>query len=90
MPRIKPLGKKDYGLILQGELRAARNRAIMDRKTIAQKTNCSYGTVRNHELEPQKIPIGWLKLYIKATNMEPSVILEYLYEKKYEVHERVK
>ena len=88
MPKIKPLGKKDYGLILQGELRAARNKAIMDRKTIAKKTNCSYGTVRNHEVEPQKIPLGWLKLFIKATDMNPESILEYLYEKKYEVRER--
>ena len=90
MPRVKSLGKPNYELILQGELKAARDRLLMDRKAIAKKINCSYGTVRNHELEPHKIPIGWLKLYIKVTNMEPSVILEYLYEKKYEVHERGK
>ena len=88
MPKIKPLGGTDYSKLLQGELKAARDKLLMDRKSVAKKINCSYGTVRNHELEPQKITIGWLKLYIKATNMEPSVILEYLYEKKYEVQER--
>ena len=85
MAKIKPLGKPDYGLILQGELKAARDKLLMDRKAIAKKINCSYGTVRNHELEPHKIPIGWLKLYIKVTNMDPNVILNYLYEGKYHV-----
>jgi len=90
MPKVKPLGKPDYELVLQGELKAARDRHLMDRKAIAKKTNRSYGTIRAYELEPQKIPIGWLKKFIKVTNMEPSVILEYLYEKKYEVYEREK
>lgn len=85
MPRIKPLGGMDYNKLLQGELQAARTRLLMDRKAVAKKINCSYGTVRNHEMEPNKIPIGWLKQYIKATNMDPNVILNYLYEGKYHV-----
>ena len=85
MPRIKPLGGTDYNKLLQGELQAARTRLLMDRKAVAKKINCSYGTVRNHEMEPNKIPIGWLKLYIKVTNMDPNVILNYLYEGKYHV-----
>ena len=85
MPRVRPLGKPDYGLILQGELKAARSKLLMDRKEIAKKTDCSYGTVRNYELEPQKIPLWWLKLFVKVTNMNPNVILNYLYEGKYHV-----
>lgn len=85
MPRIKQLGGTDYNKLLQGELQAARTRLLMDRKAVAKKINCSYGTVRNHEMEPNKIPIGWLKQYIKATNMDPNVILNYLYEGKYHV-----
>lgn len=84
MPRIKPLGGTDYNQLFQGELKAARDRLLMDRKAIAKKIHCSYGTVRNYELYPEKIPIGWLKLFIKVTNMEPEVILNYLYDGKYE------
>lgn len=84
MPKVK-LGKTDYGLILQGELKAARDRHFMDRKAVAKKTNRSYGTIRNYELEPHNIPLGWLKSFIKVTNMDPNVILNYLYEGKYHV-----
>ena len=83
MPRVKPLGGTDYKKMLQGELQASRTRLLMDRKAIAKKTSCSYGTVRNYEMDPEKIPIGWLKSYIKATNMEPEVILNYLYDGKF-------
>lgn len=88
MPRIKPLGGTDYSKLLRGEIQAARTRLLMDRKAIAKKISCSYGTVRNYELEPEKIPIGWLKSYIKATNMEPEVVLNYLYEGKYKGKEK--
>ena len=84
MPKVN-LGRKDYGAIFKGELQAARTRRFMDRSAIAEKTDCSYGTVRNYELEPAKIPVGWLKRFIKVTNMDPNVILNYLYEGKYHV-----
>ena len=82
MPRIKPLGGIDFAKVLQGEICASRVRMQMDRKAVAKKTNCSYGTVRNYEMNPEKIPLGWLKRYIKVTGMKPEVIIEYLYERK--------
>ena len=88
IPKIKQLGGIDYRKLLQGELQAARTKLFMDRKAIAKKTSCSYGTVRNYEMEPEKIPIGWLKTYIKATNMEPEVVLNYLYDGKYKGKEK--
>lgn len=88
MPKIRKLGGIDYRKLLQGELQAARTKLFMDRKAIAKKTSCSYGTVRNYEMEPEKIPIGWLKTYIKATNMEPEVVLNYLYDGKYKGKEK--
>lgn len=88
MPRVRPLGKTDYLLIFKGKIRGAREELFMDRKAVAEKTGCSYGTVKNYENEPQKIPLGWLKQFIKATNMDPNIILNYLYEGKYKVQEK--
>lgn len=88
MPRVRPLGKTDYLLIFKGKIRGAREELFLDRKAIALKTGCSYGTVKNYENEPNKIPIGWLKQFIKATNMDPNIILNYLYEGKYKVQEK--
>lgn len=85
MPRVRPLGGIDYNKKFRGELEAARKRLFLNRDDTGDKIGCSDSTVRNYELEPPRMTLGYLKKFIKITSLEPNVILEYLYEGKYNV-----
>lgn len=84
MPKVK-LGKPDYGKKLVGGLRGAVEESLTDWNFIAQKTDMSIQSMRNWQKEPEMIRLGWLKMFIKLTNLNPNVILNYLYDGKYHV-----
>ena len=87
MAKVK-LGKPDYSKQLTGELDASLDRIFVDWKRIAPKTGVCYNTARTYKNNPDKIPLLWLKRFIKAVDLDPDVILNYLYEGKYRVERR--
>lgn len=87
MGKVK-LGKPTYKEQFVGNLKASVNNSLTDWKTIAKKTSRCPKTMNNYLGEPEKIPLGWLKMFVKITNMPPDYILNYLYEGKYRVERK--
>ena len=57
------------------------------KEEIGTLTGLTTRTIYNKINEPQKITLEWLKMFIKATDMNPNYILNYLYDGKYKIKE---
>lgn len=87
MPKVK-LGKHTREEQFAGNLKAAANDSLTEWKTIAKQTGRCPKTMNNYLAGPDGIPLGWLKMFVKITNMNPDYILNYLYEGKYRVERK--
>ena len=85
MPKVKPLGKPDYDKIFCAELSCAITRSFLNKQEVADRTGISKRMLYNKLETPKSISLEWLKLFIKVTNMDPNVVLNYLYEGKQNV-----
>lgn len=88
MPRVKPLGKPNREKILGAEIDCAITKSFMSKEEIADMTGVSKRMLYYRIEKPQSIKLDWLKMFIKVTNMKPEVILDYLYDGKYERKEQ--
>lgn len=86
MPRVKPLGKPDYDKIFSAEINCAITRSFLTKQQVADRTGISKRMLYYKINTPKSISLEWLKLFIKATNIKPEVILDYLYEGKYTIN----
>ena len=87
MGKVK-LGKHSPEEQFAGNLKASVNNSLTDWKTIAKQTNKCTKTMNNYLGEPEKITLGWLKMFVKITDMPPDYILNYLYGGKYRVERK--
>lgn len=76
----------------EAKLTACIKHAIDDsgysKEEIGTLTGLTERTIYNKINKPHKITLEWLKMFIKATDMDPNYILIYLYEGKYKVQEK--
>lgn len=87
MPKVN-LGKHDYDEEFTRKMDACLKENGTDWKRLTPKTGVCYETVKTYRRNPQKINLLWLKRFVKATNLDPDAILNYLYEGKYRVERR--
>ena len=84
MPKVRKLGKPDYEKILGAEIDCAITRSFLSKEQVANMTGISKRMLYYKLKTPKSISLEWLKAFIKVTNINPEVILDYLYEGKYE------
>ena len=87
MPKVN-LGKHDYNEEFTNKLNACVAGLGTDWKRLAPKTGVSTNTALTYKNHPVKMNMLWLKRFIKLTDLDPDVILNYLYEGKYRVERR--
>ena len=84
MPKVRRLGKPDYEKIFGAEIDCAITRSFLSKDEVAEMTGISKRMLYYRIEKPERINLDWLKLFIKATDLKPEVILDYLYDGKYE------
>lgn len=87
MPKVN-LGKPDYNEQFTRKMDACLKENGTDWKKLTPKTGVTYETVKTYRREPQKMRLSYLKRLIKLIDLDPDVILNYLYEGKYRVERR--
>ena len=87
MPRVN-LGKHDYNEEFTRKMDACLKENGTDWKKLTPKTGVTYETVKTYRRKPEKMRLSYLKRLIKLIDLDPDVILNYLYEGKYRVERR--
>ncbi len=85
MARARP--KVNYEAKFTACIKHAIDDSGYSKEEIGTLTGLTARTIYNKINEPQKITLEWLKMFIKATDMDPNYILNYLYEGKYKIRE---
>lgn len=85
MARTKP--KVSYEKKFAACIKHAIDDSGYSKEEIGTLTGLTARTIYNKINEPQKITLEWLKMFIKATDMNPNYILNYLYDGKYKIKE---
>ena len=83
MPKVKRLGKPDYEKILGAEIDCAITRSFLSKEQVADLTGISKRMLYYKLKSPKSISLEWLKSFVKVTDIDADVILDYLYEGKY-------
>lgn len=87
MPKVN-LGKPDCNEQFTRKMDACVAGLGTDWKKLTPKTGVTYETVKTYRREPEKMRLSYLKRLIKLIDLDPDVILNYLYEGKYRVERR--
>lgn len=85
MPRVRPLGKPDYDKEFGIEMNCAITKSFLSKQDVADRMGITKRMLYYRLKTPKALSLELLKLFIKVTNMDPNVILNYLYEGKYHV-----
>lgn len=79
MPKVRTL-VKDYEKDFGAELKATIIRNRMKISEVAKKVGFTDRTMTSRFTKPSGMTLGQMKLFIKATNLSPEVLIKYLYE----------
>lgn len=81
MPKVT-LGKPNYELLFGAKLKGAIIGSCSECAEVASKIGIKPRTMSNRFKKPSDMTLGELKRFIKATELPPEEVIQYLYEKK--------